>query len=135
MTTGKYDQYFITEPIVPGPFAPRLIFFAGKYFGEKDCSILWNCIKKPFLMVEEAHSHDFDQFLSFYGGDSSNIKDFGAEIEFTVEGEKHIITATTVVHIPKGMMHCPLNFKKVDRPVIFMNVALTPQYLKPGAHK
>jgi hypothetical protein len=44
------------------------------------------------------------------------------------EGEKHIITEPTVLHLPKGTIHCPLNFKVVNKPVIFMNVALTPQY-------
>ncbi|MDD5701785.1 MAG: hypothetical protein PHU23_07010 [Dehalococcoidales bacterium] len=133
MVEGKWDNYFIKEPVVDGRFAPRLKFFAGDYFGEKNCSILWNCIKEPFTMVEEAHAHDFDQYLSFFGGDSSNIKDFGALIDFTIDGEKHTITSTTVVHIPAGVMHCPLRFVRVDKPVIFMNVAMTPQYIKPGS--
>ncbi len=45
------------------------------------------------------------------------------------EGEKHIITEPTILHIPKDTIHCPLNFKVVNKPVIFMNVALTPQYV------
>ncbi len=132
MAESKYGRYFFEKPIVEGKFAPRLIFFSGKYVGEKDFSLLWNCVAEPFLMVEEPHSHDFDQFLHFYGANSLNIADFDAEVELSVgeEGEKHIINEPTVVHIPKGLIHCPLYFKVVNKPVVFMNVALTPQYMK-----
>jgi hypothetical protein len=134
MAESKYEKYFIKEPIIEGRFAPRLRFFSGNYFGDINFSIMWNCITEPFLMVEEPHAHDFDQFLHFYGGNSMDITDFGAEIELSLgeEGEKHIINTTTVVHIPKGVIHCPLNFKRVERPIIFMNVALTPEYIKPS---
>jgi hypothetical protein len=51
------------------------------------------------------------------------------EIYIGEEQEKHVITEPTVLHIPKETIHCPLNFKVVNKPVIFMNVALTPQYV------
>ena len=132
MSQHKYDNYFFKEPIVQGKFAPRLIFYSEEHVGDKPFSVLWNCVAEPFFMVETPHSHEFDQFLHFYGGDSRNIADFDAEVELSLgnEGEKHIITETTVVHIPKGMIHCPLNFKVVNKPVIFMNVALTSRYHK-----
>lgn len=82
-------------------------------------------------MVKEAHAHDFDQFLHFYNADPMHMREFDAEVEIFLgeEGEKHIISEPTVLHIPKGMMHCPLNFKRINKPVIFMNIALTPQYV------
>ncbi len=82
-------------------------------------------------MVAEPHAHDFDQFLHFYGGNSLDITQFDAEVEITLEGETYTITEPTVLHIPKNTIHCPLNFKIVRKPVIFMNVALTPQYVQP----
>lgn len=132
MAETKYGKYFIEKPIVQGKFAPRFIIYSSKYFGEKPFSLLWNCITEPYMMAEEPHSHDFDQFLHFYGANAMDITDFDAEVEFSIgeEGEKHIITETTVVHIPKGTIHCPLEFKVVNKPVIFMNVALTPQYMR-----
>ncbi len=134
----KYGKYFFKNPVTPGKFCNRLVFFSREHpeVGEKDYSVLWNCITEPFLMVNDPHSHDFDQFLHFYGADSRDITEFDAEVEMSIgeEGEKHIITEPTVLHIPKGTIHCPLNFKVVNKPVIFMNVALTPQYVKgpPG---
>jgi hypothetical protein len=133
MAKDKYGKYFFKNPIVPGQFCPRLIFFSRQHkeVGEKNFSVLWNCITKPFLMIKDAHAHDFDQFLHFYGANSLDITDFDAEIEMSLgeEGEKHIIKEPTVLHIPKDTIHCPLNFKVVNKPVIFMNVALTPQYV------
>ena len=132
MPGGRYGNLFFEKPIVEGRFAPRLKIFSKNFVGDKNFSLLWNCITQPFLMVEESHTHDFDQFLHFYGADSMDISDFDAEVELSLgeEGEKHIITETTVVHIPKGMLHCPLFFKVINKPVIFMNVALTPEYVK-----
>ncbi len=134
MSEGKYGKYFFKNPIMQGKFGPRLVFFSRQHkeVGEKNFSVLWNCITEPFLMVNEPHSHDFDQFLHFFGGNSLDITDFDAEIEMSIgeEGEKHIITEPTVLHIPKETIHCPLNFKVVNKPVIFMNVALTPEYIK-----
>jgi hypothetical protein len=133
MAADKYGKYFIRNPIKPGKFCPRLVFYSRQHqaVGEKDFSLLWNCVTEPYLMVRDAHSHDFDQFLHFYGANSLDITDFDAEIEMSLgeEGEKHVITGPTVLHIPKNTVHCPLNFKVVNKPVIFMNVALTPQYV------
>jgi len=129
----KYGKYLFKNPVVPGKFCNRLVFFSREHpeVGEKDYSVLWNCITEPFLMVNTAHSHDFDQFLHFFGASSQDITDFDAVVEISMgeAGEKHIITEPTVLHIPKGVMHCPLNFKVVNKPLIFMNVALTPQYV------
>ena len=134
MAETKYGKYFIEKPIVEGRFAPKLQFHSTDYFGEKNFSVHYNCIAEPFLMVQEAHSHDFDEFLHFIGGNSMDITDFDAVVELSLgeEGEKHVITEPTIVHVPKGMLHCPLEFKVVNKPIIFMNVALTPEYIKPS---
>ncbi len=134
MAEGKYGKYFFKNPIAEGKFVPRLAFFSRQHeeVGEKDFSVLLNCITEPFLMVTEPHSHDFDQFLHFYGANSLDITEFDAVVEMSLgeEVEKHIITEPTVLYIPSGMIHCPLNFRVVNKPVIFMNVALTPEYVK-----
>ena len=134
MVDGKYDEFFVKSPIVQGRFGPRLVFFSRNYeaVGEKNYSVLWNYIAEPFLMVDNPHSHDFDQFLHFYGANPVDITDFDAEVEMSLgeEGEKHIITEPTVLHIPRDTVHCPLDFKVVKKPIIFMNVALTPEYMK-----
>ena len=46
MAEGKYGKYFIKNPISPGKFCDRLMFFSRQYesIGEKNFSVLWNCI-------------------------------------------------------------------------------------------
>lgn len=133
---GKYDELFYTNPIVEGKFGDRMVYFARNHVGEKNYSMLFNVVTEPFLMVKDPHTHDFDQFLQFFNADARNIAKFPAEVEFTLgeELEKHVITEPTVIHVPAGMLHGPLEFKKVDGPVVFMNVAFTPEYMKPGEH-
>ena len=132
MADGKYGKYFFKNPIVPGRWGDRLLFFSREHdvIREKNFSLLWNCITEPVLLVKDPHAHDFDQFLHFYGADSLNISDFDAEVEISLgkEGEKYTITEPTVLHVPKDTIHCPINFAVVNKPLIFMNVALTPLY-------
>jgi hypothetical protein len=94
--------------------------------------INWKYISQPVLLEKEPHTHDFDEFLCFLGPDPLNSSDFGAEIEFSLgqEGEKHIITASSVICIPKGLIHCPLNFQKINKPIVFCNVYLAPEYTR-----
>lgn len=84
-------------------------------------------------MIKDTHKHDFNQLLCFMNGDMLNIRDFGGEVELSLgeEGEKHIINTTTIVNIPAGLPHCPLNFKKIDRPIIFPEIMLRTNTKKP----
>jgi len=85
-------------------------------------------LTKPFVMVEETHTHDFDQFIYFIGGDPKNITDFDAEIEMTLgEGDKlvkHSIYYPVCIFIPAGTPHCPLNIKRVGKPITYMDIVL-----------
>jgi hypothetical protein len=43
-------------------------------------------------------------------------------------GEKHMITKSTAVFVPKGMWHTPMIMRKVDRPFVFIAKADTVSY-------
>jgi hypothetical protein len=91
----------------------------------------WSFVSKPVLMVDKPHIHDFDEFLCFMGSDPTS-HEFAAEVEISLgqEGEKQIINTPTVVCVPKGLVHCPLNFKKIDKPIIFVRIYLAPDYVR-----
>jgi len=99
--------------------------------------INWKYISQPVIVVEEPHIHDFDEFLVFLGSDASNVEDFGAEVELSLgeEGEKYVIDTTSVVCIPKGLVHCPLNFRKIGKPILFCNVYIAPEYVRKPVSK
>ena len=130
MTTSKYGEYFIKEPLSMGRFAPNLRYTSE--FADTNFTLRWHYITGPFIMEETPHSHDFDQFSFFIGGNPMDIREFDAEVELSMgdDGEKHVINATTVIYVPRGLVHGPLNFKVVSKPIMFMNVPLTSQYAK-----
>ena len=103
----------------------------GKELGA-NCIVTHQVLYKPELMLKESHFHDdFEQILCFLGTNPMDCRDFGgAEIEFCLgeEEEKHIINSPTIVSVKKGLPHGPLNFKHIPKPVIFLEVMLTPEY-------
>ncbi len=82
--------------------------------------------------VNEAvpHIHDFPVIMSFIGTNPQNIYDFDAEIEFTVDGQKQVITKASTVAVQPGTAHCPLIFKRIGKPVVFLEMMLTDNYAR-----
>jgi mannose-6-phosphate isomerase-like protein (cupin superfamily) len=115
ITSGSYKKFYQTEA-----------FSVNGELLNTDCVVATQGIYEPFVMIEEAHKHPFHQIFGFVGGDPTNIRDFGAEIELCLgeEEEKHVITTNTAVSIPPGLYHCPLNFKRIDKPIVFLQVML-----------
>ena len=134
MAEGKYGKYFLKEPwgiIHPGtpPDAPVYIGI-GQHERVKDWDEplvqVLRPIYRPFFMIQQAHQHAVPEILYFIGGDPMNFKEFGAEVEFTIgegkDAETHVIRNTTWVYVPGNVPHCPLNFKRVDKPIMFGHI-------------
>lgn len=143
MADTKYGKYFLREPwgkpsqAQPDPNAPVYIGIGQtepvKDWGEPLTQVL-RPIYKPFQMINKGHKHPYAEFLYFIGGDPMNFKEFGAEVELVMgeEGEKYFINTTTWVYIPRGLLHCPLTFKKVDKPIMFGHIMFAPNYELSG---
>jgi quercetin dioxygenase-like cupin family protein len=63
------------------------------------------------------HSHDHDEIVGFVGSNMDDPADLGGEIDFVVDGKKMTITKTCFIHVPAGVKHGGLCFRKIDRPV------------------
>jgi hypothetical protein len=138
MAPGKYDRFFTPTRFIKGPQGhPKPVYFSSDRGGDINFGMLWNYVTAPFRMPDDPHWHPFDEVWLFLGGDQSNTKDFDAEIEVYLgeEGEKHVITSPTVLEIPRGTVHCPLIFTKVNKPIVFVNLPLTPKYVKDDKKK
>jgi len=88
-------------------------------------------------MVSQPHQHDFPQYLHFFSANAEDQRIFDAEIEMTLgedefHGEKHIITQPTVLYIPAGLFHGPLHFKVINKPVVFVDIAVAGEYKRVG---
>ena len=129
MADTKYGQYVIDAPTAiddtQSKHLKKVTLRENKpWIDSRDInfSINYRCVTEPIIMAEESHEHDHEQFLFFLGGNPEDVADLGAEIEITLgkEAEKHVINTATIVRIPKGLHHGPFNFKKVDKPLVFM---------------
>ncbi len=137
MAELKYEKYIlkgtVKENSSPGISLVTPAVLEGlEDWGGIQHRINWKYISGPTLMVEEPHSHDFDEFLVFLGSNPADSKDFGAEIEISLgeDGETHIINTASVICIPKGLIHYPLNFKKISKTILFCNIYLAPEYVR-----
>lgn len=133
MAKKRYAKCILTKKLIR-----EIPYYGGKsivaHDGElnADCSMGYHCISKP-MSFDEPHAHDFQEMLCFIGGDPTNIMDLGAEVEFTLDGEKHFIKKAAVVTIPKGLIHCPIVIKNVKKPFVFLEVSLTRIWRPAGA--
>ncbi len=136
MKNRKYGQLFLTEPElvntpkIPMPNPSAYIDSARQFSTRTNLSMAWRYIKEPMLFDRVPHSHPFDEFLCFLGGNLENMFEFDATIELCLgeEEEMYEIEQPTIVHIPAGFFHTPLTFKRIDKPVLFHPIALTPDY-------
>jgi mannose-6-phosphate isomerase-like protein (cupin superfamily) len=140
MPETKYGKFIIREPITKEGSAPSVHICGEKHlYGEEYCpgsyfpdfpnEVTLFTVTEPCI-ISAKHAHDYDELLYFLGGNPLNFFEYGAEAEIFMgeEDEKHIINTTTIIYVPKGLMHCPINFKRVDKPVMFMHICSAPAY-------
>jgi hypothetical protein len=135
---GKYDKYFMTDVKLPasrqktadqnvGVYEPVAWLDSNKIKGAFFTECLW-CYK-PQKDFVPPHTHDFDEVIGFFGSDPSNVRDLGGEVELWVAGEKHIITKSCLIFIPRGVEHCPQSINMVDRPIFNFIVGTGKKYI------
>ena len=81
-------------------------------------------ITKPESLGNPTHKHPFDQWI-YLIGETKNFADFDADIEITL-GDKIVkINYPCYIFIPKNVMHCPLDVKRVGKPFLFIDARIT----------
>jgi hypothetical protein len=70
------------------------------------------------------HTHDFDEALAVFGSNPEDCRDLCAELEFWLGDEKHVITKSCIIFIPKGLQHGPIGFSRIDRPVFQLGIRI-----------
>ena len=126
---GKYDKYFykfVPQHTNWGSWcvSPQAYFRGNADLPGSNYNVGFQVFREPVYLEREPHFHREEEYLVFLGISRPNVFDFDAEIEVWIgedidNMERHIITKPTIVRIPKGMWHCPVDFKKVNKPVFF----------------
>ncbi len=134
---AKYDKYITTECVKEIKDRPGAYVTSTRHlgtFGGGELSIDAIYINRPHLMLTQPHKHEFAQYLGFFSSNPDNATDFDAEIEVTLgdELEKHVITCPASVYLPAGLSHGPLNFKRIGKPVLFLDIAVAREYSRVG---
>ena len=124
---GKNDP----RDIVPGVKATHLMTTDAsklKGFFTVDCSWLWSgAAKGP---VGEPHTHAFSHVLGFIGGYPEDPQDLAGEISLWLDGNKETLKRNALIFIPAGVVHGPILFSRITRPVFFITIAMVGKYTR-----
>jgi hypothetical protein len=135
----KYSQYLFSglrdkmSSMLPSMGGDSAYFRGAWQIPGASINMGWQVITKANFMEKEGHHHLVDEYFAIFGAQMPDIwSSFDAVVElcYGPEEEKHIITQPTFVFVPKGMHHCPLNFKVVNKPILFQAIHLGPRFHK-----
>jgi mannose-6-phosphate isomerase-like protein (cupin superfamily) len=160
MAEQKWGKYLVNKPgdypdelkgkvgtakdPVPGIKTTHLITATDKVIKGVfyvDTTWLWKgAAKEP---VGEPHTHTYSQVVGFIGGREGADQDLDGEITMWLDGHQETFTKNHLVFIPAGVVHGPFMFTKINRPVLFLVIAMNGQYsskpavqpAKPSAKK
>ena len=128
---GKYDKYVVHPPHIQINVREdgRLVFDGLMVRHDQlgfNMTFGHQFIRKPMRSDNPCHTHNFDEVLAWYGGNPDDPDDFGAEVVLYLgaELEKHVFTRPTIVYLPPGFPHCPLEITRVDSPIIQIEIML-----------
>ena len=138
MPALKTAKYVVTELKMPeyqqkidpeySQFATRVLWLDDKVVeGAFHMNVSWY-LKAATTFADRPHVHETDEILGFFGNDPADPYDLGGEVEIWLEDEKHVITKTTMIFVPAGMVHCPLVINRVDKPIFHFTTVSGGQY-------
>ena len=94
-----------------------------------NCALIWKASDQGSPGI--VHSHDnYDEYVGFMGSNPEDPHDLCGEVEFWLDDERHMLTKSCAVFIPKGLLHCPIYFRRVDRPIFYFSTAPSITYGK-----
>lgn len=147
MTESKYGKYIVTNYLTdqekiargrtPDERQPGVPYSNGLLW--LDEKIVKGAFYMEIVMLEpgskstgewvKPHTHDVDEILGFVGTGLEHPHDLDGEVELWLEDEKHVLTQSCLVFVPRGLKHCPLVIERVAKPIIHFSVLTGSQYL------
>jgi hypothetical protein len=142
----RYARYIITEPAPHFPSNPALrrpppppsptakathivsldndVSPGGFYV---DFVWIWS---GEMTMSPQAHTHDFDEMVGIIGypADREQPREVGNDVSIVLGDEKHAIKQSALIFVPKGLPHCPIDFKNITKPVLCFTIGNTPKW-------
>ena len=129
MAERKYATNVVTLPVRKGKDG-SILSAGAEILNGFQCTIIYAFAFKPGITGKSTkpHVHSYDEVIFFIGSDPVDLEDLGAEVEMAIgpnEEEKYTFTKATAIVVPKGIPHCPIRTKRIDKPYLCMAVPLT----------
>ena len=118
-------------------FAHRICWIDGNVVpGAFQMNTAWYSAVPERDPIFGEHCHDdADELIGFIGSNPDDPTDLGGEIEFTIGGEAHLLTKSTIIFAPAGLAHNPMRILRVDRPIFHFSVVTTAIYDGTNTYK
>mgnify|MGYP002626327515 FL=1 len=145
--SGKYVANFVQHSPGPGmdpdfkkiydKFAKRILWMDGEVVpGAFQMNTAWYSAvpERDPIFTEHVHD-DADELVGFFSSDPNDPYNLGGEIEYTIDGEAHLLTRTTMIFLPHGVVHNPMRILRVDRPIFHFSVVTKTSYESESVYK
>jgi len=145
---GEYGRCFVQELREPANMGTPEFRELYKRFAER---ILWmdgNVCQGAFQMntawyfavperdpIFTEHVHDHAELIGFYGSNPDDSHELNGVIEFSINGEAHRLTRSTMIWLPAGATHNPMRILEVNRPIFHFSVVMNPMYDGKATYK
>ncbi|MGI6221156.1 MAG: cupin domain-containing protein [Coriobacteriales bacterium] len=138
--SGKYAANIVQTAVDPqmdpdfkeiyNRFAKRIVWIDDDVVpGAIQMNTAWYHSDPERDPIFEEHVHeDADELIGFFGSDPEHPNELNAEIEFTIGGEVHLLTKSTIIFVPAGTPHNPMRIRNVKKPMFHFSVVTTGKY-------
>lgn len=137
---GRFDDYVFKIPQEfhswYGFASPRGFFRGTTMMDKAKVYMDFTSITKELIMEVPHTHHAVDEYIVLATADFNNFYDgFDAEIDIWLgEDNEHMemftVTEPVIIRIPPKLYHCPINFKRIGKPVLFMAIYLDGDWSK-----
>jgi hypothetical protein len=104
------------------------VFKGANFFAS--CSWFWPAMVENESLERNTrpHAHDYDEIVGVVGTNFDDPWDLDGEIELTLNGEKNIVTRSSLIYLPAGFPHGPFREAKMNRPIFQFECGMAPMH-------
>lgn len=145
---GEYGKYFIQTLQYPDgmatpdfqeiyqKFAKRILWIDGEVCpGAFQMNTAWYCKVPERDPIFTEHTHPYSELIGFFGSDPQDPYDLHAEIIFSINGEAHRLTRSTMIFVPSDIPHNPMRIVRVDQPIFHFSIVTGSRYNGEDVYK
>lgn len=122
---GRKRIHWLDGDVIPGAMQINTAWY---YEPNHEFMDQWAAEEGEKGTIGKPHVHDVDELLCFYGSNPDDPYDLGGEVEIWIEGEKHLLTKSSLIFLPAGISHLPLYVNRVERPIFHFSLLLDSAY-------